>query len=248
MSSVENLENLAEMTTAQRIKLMSDWWPKAARAQGWNPADRAQRMQALSAAVRRPLASASELNNTTDIDAVKAHLGMLCDHLPAAIETDHPEIGKARTLRHFIRTNLLPCLALYLQPTPSTPSPGGEGWGEGEPSSAAEAYLSSLITDVTRWNKIDRPGVPATLDDLDARPIIKTRNGVPHESPSLLNQVIMTLSARIQSKRKEAGDSLHDMRTRARLECNCKQCRTPARRVFYMAPVTVLAADTNEPF
>src|SRR4051812_2750334 len=62
------------MTTDQRTKLMAYWWPDAARAQGWDATDRVKRLEVFSAAVGRPLASASELNSTTDIDAVKAHL------------------------------------------------------------------------------------------------------------------------------------------------------------------------------
>ncbi len=62
------------MTKGQRITLMADWWPKACAAQHWNTNDRELRLQILSQAVHRELSSASDLNNTTDIDAVKAHL------------------------------------------------------------------------------------------------------------------------------------------------------------------------------
>ncbi len=102
------------MTGAQRVKLMSSWWPDACEAQGWNPQDREKRMEVLSQAVGRFLKSANDLNNTSDIDAVKAYLGMLCGSIKATVETDHAEIGKARQYRWVIRKEILPCLRLYL--------------------------------------------------------------------------------------------------------------------------------------
>lgn len=62
------------MTSDQRTKLMAYWWPDAARAQGWDPNSRQLRLHHLSQAVGRQLQSATELNTTTDIDAVKSYL------------------------------------------------------------------------------------------------------------------------------------------------------------------------------
>lgn len=102
------------MTTAQRIKLMSHWWPAACRAQGWAASDRELRLRALALCVARehwsviefrealeciePLASASELNTTTDMDAVIRTLGLLADDLAAGM--DNAEMGARRRLCH----------------------------------------------------------------------------------------------------------------------------------------------------
>ena len=53
-------------------------------------------------------------------------------------------------------------------------------------------------------------------------------NNPPHpDRPSQLDQLIMTLEARLNGAegfRAAAGDSVHDMRTAARLRCTCSKC------------------------
>lgn len=95
---------------------MADWWPKACAAQSWKSSDRALRMRVLSEAVKREITSANDLNSREDIDAVKAHLGMLADQVAETMETDHPEIGQARRVLANIQDFYLPCLAVYLEP------------------------------------------------------------------------------------------------------------------------------------
>lgn len=194
------------MTTEQRTTLMGYWWPAAAAAQGWDKNDRAKRLAVLSQAVNRPLSSASDLDNRADIDAVKAHLKSLTSNLAATIETLDPTIGEARRIRHIVRAEILPCLSLY----------------ESDP----QGYLATIITDLIRWNKTDRPTRPPTLEDLDAKPIL-ARKGPCHalrQSPSQLHQAMMTLNARLHSKRKAAGHTIHDMLTQAGVFCDCRKC------------------------
>jgi hypothetical protein len=148
---------------------------------------------------------------------------MLTDDLPAAIETDDPTIGEARRIRNVITTQILPCLALY------------------EPST--RDYLQTVISGLVRWYKTDRPIRPPTLDDLDARPIIGTRNGRPQESPSQLHQALMTLSARLDAKRRAAKHTLHDMKILAKVPCHCRICMQPRP-----ARVLVCHKDEMEPF
>lgn len=210
------------MTKGQRITLMSDWWPAACRAQGWDKNDRDLRLRVLSEAVKRPIKSASDLDTREDIDAVKAYLGALTDNLDAAREVDDPTIGKARRLRSLILNQIVPCLSLY------EPNPMG--------------YVQTVITGLARWNTTDYPTRPPTLDDLDAKPIISERR----QSPSQLDQAVMTLSARLNSKRKQAGDTIHDMRLRAGLECNCAQCAR--QRLAAAAQPSAPAVEANCPF
>jgi hypothetical protein len=56
----------------------------------------------------------------------------------------------------------------------------------------------------------------------------------------------MTLNARIHSKRREAGDTIHDMRTRAGLRCNCRRC-TDARARELAALTTFPAPELPVP-
>ncbi len=207
------------MTTPQRITLMADWWPKACRAQGWKQSDRALRLRVLSEAVKRPLASASELNNVDDVTAVKAHLRMLADDVAKTIETDHPEIGRARVLRVAIGDQLK-CLGLY------HPNPAG--------------FLAEIIKDKFKHgSRVE----PLTLDDLHAVPFTVTNctTGRKFVIEGQLGQVQLTLARAIQAKRTEAGHSLHEMKIRAGVECTCAKCR---RIVMVQKPLAV--AETAE--
>jgi hypothetical protein len=92
------------MTDKQRIKLMSIWWPDACAAAGWNPNDREKRIEVLSDAVQRPLKSANDLNDTTDIDQVKAHLLAISqpDNLNAQLQQqDMPRTRLIRSIYQF---------------------------------------------------------------------------------------------------------------------------------------------------
>jgi hypothetical protein len=212
------------MTKGQRITLMAEWWPNACQAQDWNPNDRDLRLRVLSEAVKRPLASANDLNTREDIDAVKAHLQMLADNIDAAHETDHPEVGAARRFRHIIEKDILPCLSLYID--------------------APQQYLQAIIAGLVSWNQNGRA---PTLDDLSAQP---THSRKPptyalQEGPSQLEQAMMTLNARLHHKRHAAGHTIHDMRIAAKLECNCARCAKARRTVI--APVLV-SAEVDCPF
>jgi len=94
----------------------------------------------------------------------------------------------------------------------------------------------------------DKCGVPAegalTFDDLSDKPRWRRNaEGELVELPSQLEQVLMTLWARVNGLRNKAGHSLHDMRTRAGVPCDCaKICRVAA-------PVVVTAGPARrEPF
>ena len=189
------------MTTKQRIALMAQWWPEACRAQGWRVNDRALRLRVLSDAVGRPITSANQLNTKADVDSVIAHLGMLKDNVALTIETDHPEIGAARPLRFVIGEWQLKCLAVYM---------GHDG---------AQKYLAEIIRD--KFRHASRV-MPLTIEQLDAAPVIRrNKAGELYESPSQLDQVLMKLASAIQSRRKAAGDSTHDMKLKAGVECDC---------------------------
>ena len=72
------------------------------------------------------------------------------------------------------------------------------------------SYIAEIVETKTRYRRTDRPTKPQTLMDLDA---------------GQLRQVRFTLAARLNTKRGQAGDTIHDMRTRAGLGCTCAVCR-----------------------
>lgn len=96
-----------------------------------------------------------------------------------------------------------------------------------------EAYLTAILLDKFR-------GV-TDLDSLSAK-----RSYL--ERPSQLEQVVWTLNRCINGKeglRNQAGHSLHDMRTRAGLECDCTLCIN--RRKFNAQPVpSFVPGDADE--
>lgn len=215
------------MTPRQRIALQADWWPAAARAQGWPVADRKVRLRVCMWAVslenptqltlleaiqsdRQParwLESTNDLDNKADVDRVKACLGMLADQMKETGEVGRPEIGRARRLRDVIRDQIK-CLGIYI------PRP--------------RAFVAEIIND--KFNRARR-GTQVSIRDLTDDPII-LRDG--REIPSQLDQLVMTLGACLNGSGKlragkrarlgfrvAAGDTLHQMKAAAGVRCDC---------------------------
>jgi len=199
-------------------------WAQACRANGWTA--RNGMSQAEIDAKRKDLLRRCAFDSLTLVDRVdgftkvKNELIVLGGiSVDAGIEAGDQSINKARTLRHFIRTERLPCLAVYL-----------------DANHGANEYLQSIITAQSRWDKTDRPERPIALDDLDA---------------AQLNRVIITLSARIQSKRVAAGDTVHDMHWKAQVhDPKCKQCvqAAAAVRVLQAPRPAPELVESNNPF
>ena len=124
----------------------------------------------------------------------------------AGIESEDLTINKARTIRHFIVTDLVPCLELYV--------------------ADVRGYMTSIMEDKNRWWKIDRPARDITLMDLDAKPVYRhdKKTGELKTWPSQLEQMKWTMAARLNTLRKDTGDTIHDMRLRAGLKCVCAVC------------------------
>lgn len=182
-------------------------WHGACEAQGWNPEDREFRLSKLSEIVGRKLESTSEIERVEEFTKVKNELLMLQRvNLQAAMEGRDTTENRARILRHKIVTELIPCLELYVEDV--------------------RGYLTAIMEDKNRWWKIDRPVRDITIIDLDAKPVFRTdkRTGKPRQWPSLLEQLQFTLAARLNDKRKAAGDTIHDMRLKAHLPCHCAKC------------------------
>jgi len=219
------------MTEAQRIKLMAYWWPNACQAQGWREGDRGFRMRVLSLCVSfafqsqqdfrtalretepsRVLTSASELNHTTDMNAVITTLRMLADDLDGAAEMENQE-PVARTVRRAI-ADQMKCLALYPLEQPMG-------------TAGARALVAELVNDM--FNR-GRHGAALTLEDLSDSPQFYRRNGSDRleEGPSQVRRLVMRLGGLLNKKgtgyRARAGHTLHEMKVASGVDCGCAEC------------------------
>lgn len=198
------------MTTDQRKSLMAKLWPAACRAQGWKASDRGLRLRVLGEALGHPISTANAIQTEPEFDTVKAHLLKLAYNLQGAMESGHPEIGRARRLRTKI-IELVRCLNLYTD---------------------GEAYAREIIRDGTHRagcdvTAFDQVPLDRLLEELEAKPRWRKKGDKWIERPSQLDQMLMTLSGRLNGKdgfRKQAGHTVHDMLIRAGLPCDCKAC------------------------
>lgn len=92
----------------------------------------------------------------------------------------------------------------------------------------------------------DRFGVPAdgtfSLDDLSDQETarINWQTKKPETVPSQLEQMLMTLWARVQDMRRDADHTLHQMRILAGVPCACARICRPMKRVM-------MERDAEEP-
>lgn len=120
--------------------------------------------------------------------------------------------------------------------------------------SEIQACLGLYVEDVAGYvAKVaaDKFGVPVNgafdLEDLDWRPRVR-RNWQTkelEEGASQGSQLLMTLWARLQPMRQQAGHSLHDMRTLAGVPCACLRCKPRQRPVL---AVSGEPAAVEDPF
>lgn len=218
------------ITTSQRITIMQDWG-KVCKDRGWKSSDRALRMATFSELVGRPLESTNDIERLAECTKVMNGLKvMLGVSLKAALEVGDPALNAARVLRNQILLELIPCLELYVEDV--------------------AGYLAEIMEDKNRWWKIERPARGMTLMDLDAMPIYRRdrASGEMREFPSQLKQIQYTLAARLNSKRKAAGDTIHEMKLKAKVDCGCAICqKTLAGRQAAAVPA-VESEPVEQPF
>ncbi len=218
-----------KLSTAQVQRFWREW-PKSCKAMGWT------RDAGMSAAEidakRKEFLARCGFDSLTKVDRVDGFTKVLNELLvmqgvsiQAGIESEDQTINQARTIRHFILTDQVPCLELYL--------------------ADVRAYMTSIMEDKKRWWKIDRPACEITLLDLDAKPVFRTDRvtGGVKEFPSQLEQLKWTLAARLNTLRKASTDSVHDMRIRAGVPCACAMCRGKSVAVVL---AEVLAEETEK--
>jgi hypothetical protein len=188
------------MTPKQRVRLQADLWPKACEAQGWDSSDRAKKLEVIGKILGHTITTTNEILTNDDFDLVKRELGYLADNVQSTKETLNPAEGRARRLREQIQDQVK-CLGLY------HPNPRG--------------YLQTIV-----YDKFSKLGWGAGIDTLTADPIFRPNSeGVMKEGPSQLDQIVMAMGRGIQMRRKAAGDSVHTMKIKAGVPCDCSQCR-----------------------
>jgi hypothetical protein len=156
----------------------------------------------------RWLGSTNDLDNTKDVDRVKACLGMLADDLKLTAEVGNPNFGSARRKRDVIRLQLK-CLSLF--------------------ESNPKLFLANLVDDMFNHG---RPGV--TIRDLTDE--VNFRRG--KESPSDLDRLVMRLAQAVNDKRNlnmlapafqalqgTIPMTIHEMKTTAGVLCECAFCQ-----------------------
>jgi len=83
-----------------------------------------------------------------------------------------------------------------------------------------------------------------SVDDLSDHPDMRrTPSGMVEQNSPLL-RYCMTLNARLQVWRKNAGHTLHQMRTLSDVNCDCAVCRRAAAPVPTLQP----AVDDSDPY
>lgn len=189
------------ITPAQRTSIMITWG-KVCKDRGWKTSDREFRLAKFGELLGRPLASTDEIERLAECTKLMAELqSLLGVSLRAGKEATDPTLNQARVLRNQILIEIIPCLELY----------------RGEQLSGD---ITKIMEDKNRWWKLDRPAREMTLMDLDARPIY--RNG--KYCGTQLSQMQWTLARWLNNLRKSAGETIHEMKTRARVPCTCAKC------------------------
>ena len=216
------------ITKSQRITIMK-LWQRVCKDRDWKSSDREFRLAKFGEIIGRPLASSDDIERIDECTKLMQELtAMLGVNLQAARESDDLSINRARVLRNQIAGELIPCLELYIADVP--------------------AYLTAIMEDKNRWWKIDRPARAITLDDLDAKPTWrKGKDGKPSIGPSQLQQLQWTLSARLNELRNAAGDTIHDMRIKAKLPCACARCVSTTNSVPKMDIPEMATRPVKEP-
>lgn len=202
-------------------------WAKACKAQAWNKAGgmKSAEVDAMRKAVTREVLGkdVSSKDFTNDqFTKIKAKFLELAGDLDGAMEVNQPTKGKARNFLHVIAEQKK-CLALYVD-------------------GSVEAYVEQVIRD--KFNR-GRRSERMQVESLSNEPGFNTR--FMRETPSELAQLVMTLAARLNTMRNEAGDTIHDMKTKSGVLCGCARCCRARALQSPCATPEIINPDETEP-
>lgn len=209
------------MTSKQRIYLMADLWPKACEAQGWDPHDRAKRLEVIGETLHRHVSSASEITTEDEYDMVKNHMLYLADNVQGTREELHHEIPQGKRLLWKHKNIQLKLLKLYVD------------------------NVSRYVYTVLR-NRFKICKGLQSVEDLSPLPHKSIVAGVEKTKPSQLLMFIMTLDRCIDQLRQEHGDTVHEMNLRAGVPCRCAQCLQSPGKKLSSKEVSALFAQPKE--
>ena len=189
--------------TAEQKSYLLRLWSDACKYQGWTSANGVNskmvddlRKRETEKVFGEPR-SWKTIHWRAEYGRIKNHFLFLAGNVKGTVETDRPDLDEKRRLLAFIAADLKPSLALYRPP---------------------ERYIQDILRDGHRIYS----GLK-TIEDLSAHPR-PPKEGESEPRPSQLRCLVYTLSARINTLRNEAGDTIHDMRTRAGVVCTCAAC------------------------
>ena len=196
------------ISDSQRVSIMV-LWGKVCKDRGWKSSDKSFRLAKFSEILGRPLASTNDVERLDECTKLMAELKCLLGvSVQAGQEACDPTLNRARVIRNQILTEIVPCLELYR--------------GDKLP-----ADIADIMEDKNRWWKLDRPGRGITLMDLDDWPIFRYDKAAGKKKfcGSQLKQMQWTLSRWLNELRNQAGDSIHDMKKKANVACDCAACK-----------------------
>jgi len=196
------------ITPAQRTSIMI-LWSKVCKDRKWKSGDREFRLAKFSELIGRQLKSTNDVERLDECTKLMAELNCLLGvSVEAGKEASDPSLNRARVIRNQILTEIIPCLEMYR--------------GERLPSD-----LADILEDKNRWWKLDRPVRGITLMDLDDLPIFRYDKAASKKKfvGSQLKQMQWTLSRWLNTLRNEAGDTIHEMKTKASVPCDCAACK-----------------------
>ena len=196
----------ARRVSGKQVWMLRRAWEAVCADRGWVPGDRAERLRVCGELLGRPLESFSSVGRLEEctrlVNGLRAMLG---SDLQAGKEAADPSTNRRRVWLRKIAAEIVPCLERYgVEPL---------------------AYIDSMAWDKFPRFKAEGFPRPVRVTDLDARRILRPVNGALTESPGELEQVFLTLAARLDALRQEAGESVHGMKSGAGVPCCCARCR-----------------------
>lgn len=206
------------MSALSKPQILAYWrlWKSACESQGWTKENGFTAAQV--DAKRKECLSECGVESMKDLDSSLGFSNWknLCLRLSGSVEGALAEIRKPRTqadkLRWVILNVIVPCLAVY----PPENCANAIQW--------ATSYLDVIRKSAIPWRQMNEQcAISVPLEDL---------------TEGDLKKLIATLNSRLSSKRRTAGDSLHDMHIKAKVRCSCAACRKSS----------TVRADDNEPF
>lgn len=206
------------MSNGQRVHMMAELWPNACKAQGWNKSDAEKRYEVFA----RVLTAPGHVNCGKHLQTIAAG-----EHISFNSFDNADFDAVKKELLH---------LADVI-PSPTSGAVRGEKermlWKiRNEQVKCIAVYRGNFASYI---NKILRDRFKRTVD-------VNTLADMPTED---VRKAMMTFAGRINYLRKEAGDTIHDMKMKAKLPCDCAICQ-PRRRAVVLIPADPSDNDLPE--